>query len=141
MQDLKSVGVRCAALKVLRAGRVLTRAYDEALRPTGLTITQYTLLNAIGHYEPDSIVTLGQLLDIERTTLSRNLALLEKAGLVHLGEQGSDRKRELLLTTRGVKKLEEAYPLWDSVQTRVEALFDEREFLELGDLLRRVKNV
>ena len=141
MEELKNVGARCAALKVLRAGRVLTRAYDEALRPVGLTITQYTLLNAIGHYEPESIVQLAHMLDIERTTLSRNLSLLEKAGLVHLGEQGGDRKRELLLTSRGIKKLEEAYPLWSRVRSKVEALFEGEEFAELGHLLRRVKDV
>ena len=141
MEELENVGPRCAALKVLRASRVLTRAYDEALRPVGLTITQYTLLNAIGHYEPDSIMKLAQMLDIERTTLSRNLSLLEKAGLVHVGEQGGDRKRELLLTSRGIKKLKEAYPLWSRVQSKVEALFEDEEFVELGHLLRRVKDV
>lgn len=141
MDDLKDVGARCAAVKVLRAGRVLTKAYDAALKPLGLTITQFTLLNAIANTDPDSIASIGQMLDIDRSTLSRNLALLEKAGLVHLGEQGGDRKREVLLTSKGMKLLQDAYPHWKQVQDKVEVLFSEKEFQSLGQLLRRIRQI
>lgn len=135
----KEIGARCLAVRVLRAGRILTRMYDEALRPTGLTITQFTLLNAIETRRPDSISRLGEILDIDRTTLSRNLSLLEKAGLVHLGKAGARRKRELLLTSRGLDQLREAYPRWRVVQDRLEALFEDGELDDLKAALGKIR--
>ena len=135
----KQVAGRCAAVRVLRAGRVLTRLYDDALRPTGLTITQLSLMNFIASFRPESISAIGRLLDIDRTTLSRNLSLLQKDGLVFLGRPGADRKREVLLTTRGLEKLEEAFPKWEAVQARVEAMFEPGEFELLKKALARIR--
>lgn len=135
----KDIGARCLAVRVLRAGRVLTRLYDEALRPTGLTITQFTLLNAIENRQPGSISQLAEILDIDRTTLSRNLSLLEKAGLVHLGQAGERRRRELLLTSRGLDRLRAAYPRWQVVQDRLEALFGESELDDLKAALGKIR--
>lgn len=135
----KQAAGRCAAVRVLRAGRVLTRLYDDALRPTGLTITQLSLMNFIASFRPESISAIGRLLDIDRTTLSRNLSLLQKDGLVFLGRPGADRKREVLLTTRGLEKLEEAFPKWEAVQARVEAMFEPGEFELLKKALARIR--
>ena len=95
----EDVTQRCTAGRVLRAARRITREYDDALRPVDLTIAQFGLLNAVGRFEPDSISELADLLALERTTLSRNLKPLEKAGLIFRGEEGDGRRRRLLLTT------------------------------------------
>lgn len=139
LEHAKEAARRCAAARVLRAGRVLTRLYDDALRPTGLTITQVSLMNVIASFRPESISAIGRLLDIDRTTLSRNLSLLEKDGLVFLGKAGADRKREVLLTTRGLEKLEEAFPKWEAAQARVEAMFEPGEFELLKKALSHIK--
>ena len=125
---------RCTAGRLLRAARRITREYDDALRPVGLTVTQFGLLNAVGRYEPDSISELADLLALDRTTLSRNLKPLEKAGLIFRGEESEGRRRRLLLTTLGVRRLEEAYPLWQEVQDRTEARLGEegRNHLKAG---------
>lgn len=84
----EDVSGRCAAVRTLSAARVMTRHFDEALRSTGLTITQFTLLVTIGMTEPDSISEMGQWLNLDRTTLTRNLKPLETAGYVVRGEEG-----------------------------------------------------
>ena len=81
--------INCSAARLLRAARVLTRHYDEALRPAGITITQFGLLNVIKRAEPESISDIAGILDIDRTTLSRNLKPLEKANLVFRGNEGA----------------------------------------------------
>ena len=110
----------CAAAHTLMTARRVTRAYDDALRPVGLTITQFTLLIVIGKYAPDSISELGDGLHIDRSTLSRNLMPLEKAGLVTRGAEGDRRQREIRLTPKGRAKLKKAYPLWRAAQDKIE---------------------
>ncbi|MEQ9316800.1 MAG: MarR family winged helix-turn-helix transcriptional regulator [Henriciella sp.] len=126
-------------MRVHRTSRLLTRRYDDAIRPTGLTITQFTLLNTIALQRPDSISDIGSRLDIDRTTLSRSLSLLQDAGFVALGEPGADRKRAVLLTPKGQEKLAEAYELWQGVQDEVEALLDEEELSALNRALAKLR--
>lgn len=129
---------RCTAGRLLRAVRKLTRQYDEALRPTGLSITQFSILGVIGRVEPESISELADLLSLDRTTASRNLNTLEKAGLVFRGSEGTGRKRRLLLTTAGVEKYEEAFPYWKAVQEKIEGALGEGGLADLKASLRRL---
>ncbi|WP_341197639.1 MarR family winged helix-turn-helix transcriptional regulator [Hyphomonas chukchiensis] len=121
----------CSAARLLRATRVVTRHYDDVLRPVGITITQFGLLNMIKRYEPESISDVAQMLNVDRTTLSRNLKPLENAGLVFRGNEGESRRRRVLLTTLGVAKLKEAMPLWRKAQTRIEDVLGEAKLQDL----------
>ncbi|KDA03382.1 transcriptional regulator [Hyphomonas oceanitis SCH89] len=124
MDDLfDDVAGRCAAVRTLGTARVITRHFDDALRPVGLTITQFTLLITIGRMKPESISEIGQWLNIDRTSLTRNLKPLEDAGYVIRGKEGPARKRKIDLTTAGAQILEKAYPLWQRAQGQVEARF------------------
>ena len=136
---LSEVTRNCVAGRVLRASRLITRHYDDALRPTGLTITQFGLLHVIGVYEPESISKVAEMMNLDRTSLSRNLKPLEKAGYVHRGNEGTGRKRRVLLTTLGLKKLEEARPYWRAAQDRMEAVLGETHLENLTLALRQVR--
>lgn len=136
---LSEVTGRCVAGRVLRASRLITRHYDDALRPTGLTIMQFGLLNVIGKYEPESISHVAEMMNLDRTSLSRNLKPLEKAGYVHRGNEGNQRRRRVLLTTLGLKKLEEARPYWKAAQERMEAALGETHLQNLTQALRQVR--
>tara|TARA_R110002051_G_scaffold4127_1_gene21951 strand:- start:9417 stop:9905 length:489 start_codon:yes stop_codon:yes gene_type:complete len=136
---LSEVTGTCVAGRVLRAARLITRHYDDALRPTGLTITQFGLLHVIGRYEPDSISQVAELMNLDRTSLSRNLKPLEKAGFVHRGNEGTGRKRRVLLTTLGLKKLEEARPYWKQAQAKMEAVLGDPHLDNLTNALREVR--
>tara|TARA_R110001599_G_scaffold56680_1_gene156559 strand:+ start:1182 stop:1631 length:450 start_codon:yes stop_codon:yes gene_type:complete len=131
--------INCSAARLLRAARVLTRHYDEALRPAGITITQFGLLNVIKRAEPESISDIAGILDIDRTTLSRNLKPLEKANLVFRGNEGGSRRRRVLLTTLGVAKLEEAMPLWQQAQSRVEQVLGDAKLKDLYGALSMIR--
>ena len=76
-QIIEDVGDRCLALRALSTARAVTRRYDAALRPSGLTITQFTLLISIARLKPVAISALADVLSMERTSLSRNLKPLE----------------------------------------------------------------
>jgi DNA-binding MarR family transcriptional regulator len=112
----------CLCFRARRAARVITRLYDEALRPIGLQATQLTLLNAIamGGSEGQPMGRLSEILALDLTTLSRNLRTLETAGLVAIGRRKDDRRVRLAsLTEKGDRLLVEALPLWSQAHAAV----------------------
>lgn len=108
------------AVRTLSAARAITRRYDSALRPLGITITQFTLLAAVARIEPDSITELADKLWMERTSLTRGAKLLEADGLIERRVEEGVRKRGLRISDKGIKLLREAYPLWQNAQQDVE---------------------
>jgi len=118
---------RCACATVRRTDRVLTQFYDEILAPSGLYITQFTLLATLSQAAPVTINRLAEIMDMDRTTLSRNLEVLVKQHMVRI-EEGEDRRtRQVHLTQEGEQALRRALPLWQEAQARIEhALGQER---------------
>jgi DNA-binding MarR family transcriptional regulator len=106
----------CLCHNVRMASRVVSRAYDEALRPTGLRATQVAVLAAVAARGALSIKSLADSLEMERTTLTRNLRPLEEQGYVLIAPEGRYRSRVLTLTASGRAALLEALPLWEKAQ-------------------------
>jgi DNA-binding MarR family transcriptional regulator len=134
------VGAACVSLNSRKAARALTLLYDEALRPAGIRSTQFSLLTAVGGLGPVNVNALADQVVVDRTTLTRNLALLVRARLVAV-EAGKDRRTRLAtLTVKGRAALERALPLWEEVQGRIEKSVGaprlERLRTDLGALVR-----
>jgi DNA-binding MarR family transcriptional regulator len=111
---------RCLCLAARRASRAITREFDHAMRPHGLRATQFTLLAALQLAGPKSIGDLAELLSIDRTTLTRNLAVAEQHGWVKLRPDGNDaRSRIAIITTKGTRELTAALPDWRKTQQRL----------------------
>jgi DNA-binding MarR family transcriptional regulator len=135
------VPATCMGLHVRRASRIMTQLYDAAFRPVGLAPTQFTLLVAIHLLEPVPITQLAQELFTDQTTITRNIKLLEKRGLVAI-DPGNDRRIKLAsLTIDGQAVLEQALPLWEQTQTKVRQHFGEQKWQMLLSLLSEVKTV
>ena len=109
----------CMCHKARMAARVVTRAYDDALRPTGLRATQVSVLAAVGARGALSIKSLADALQMERSTLTRNLRPLEKRGYVELAPERRYRSRVLTLTSAGRAALVSALPLWEGAQRKL----------------------
>lgn len=121
-EALANVSRTCVCLHARMAARAVSRAYDAALRPLGLESAQFALLAAI-HADPGrSVSQLAGRLAIERSALSRNLALLEKRGLVTAEAVGRAVRHRV--TGEGERLLEAALPRWSEVQARFEAALD-----------------
>lgn len=138
---LDEVMERCAAMKTLSAARNITRLFDEAIRSTGLTITQFTLLIAIGKARPTSISQIGKYLSLDRSSVTRNLKPLEAAGLVTRGPEGEKRMRQVLLTQTGKAKLKKAYPLWQRAQGAVEAALTDSSYAATMRGMTKLRNI
>jgi DNA-binding MarR family transcriptional regulator len=112
----------CLAMRIRRLDRSLSRIYEGALRPHGLTIAQLGLLAAVASSGPVQPSRLGEILDLERSTVSRNVALLLRKGWVSAVAVGNGRSQLLAITRRGENLLNEALPAWRRAQKNAEEL-------------------
>jgi DNA-binding MarR family transcriptional regulator len=115
--DLAAIGRACFALHARMTARLLTRVYDAAVRPSGLRFAQFGLLGAIAHGSTTSETALAERLAMERTTLVRNLKLLEDKGWIE-PVTGDGRGVRHRLTDEGLAILERAIPMWERAQRR-----------------------
>lgn len=107
----------CAAANLRQAARAVTQHFDKALVPSGLRITQFTVLSAIAKAEgPLPLTQLAEQLVMDRTTLSRNLQPLKASGYLRHVSGGDRRIRAVLLTEAGEAALRKALPLWAQAQ-------------------------
>lgn len=117
------------------AARVVTRAYDDALRPVGLRATQLAVLVAVGNGGTMSITGLAKLMAMDRTTLTRNLRPLEKADLIAVGLEGWRRSRTLEITKKGQLLLREALPYWERAQEALRHKLGDQNWVSVHDSL------
>lgn len=109
----------CAALRA--AARKTTEIYDDALAPTGVNIAQFSLLRRIERAAPVSLSELGRLAELDRSTVGRNVKVLQRLGLVRVTTGEDHREATVALDGKGVAVLREAAPLWDDAQRRIAA--------------------
>lgn len=111
----------CTCIALRTAARKLTALYDAALAPVGITVAQYSLLRKVERAADPSLTELARLSDLDRSTVGRNVRLLEKMGLVLL-EPGEDhREATVRLTPDGMDRLAACRPHWAQAQAVVEA--------------------
>src|SRR5260221_2430615 len=119
----------CAALR--RADRTITQIYDAILAPSGLHITQFTLLATLAEASPISINRLANLMVMDRTTLTRDLGLLSKQGWARI-EVGEDHRLRLVtLTEERQPDLAHALPLWRQAQSLMLDRLDPRDVVAM----------
>jgi DNA-binding MarR family transcriptional regulator len=131
----------CTCLRARRAARQLSRLYDSALEPAGITVNQLGLLaKLLGARRRGlsslSIGALAERVGMHYTTLNRNLKPLKKHGLVIDALDRSDRRiRTVSITEKGRAKLAEAIPAWRRAQANVQDALGYEVMLSLNALL------
>lgn len=131
----------CLATRVRQLSRIITRLYDDAMRPLGITASQYTLLAQLASRDGITAVEIGHELDIEKSTLSRNLKRLLVLGLIIMDPPAGRRGRGLHLTPKGQGVLKEAYPVWQGAQSRARAVMGGDTRATLDGLLRMAEKL
>jgi DNA-binding MarR family transcriptional regulator len=112
---------------------VVSRFYEAMLRPSGLHIAQFTLLQALTHAPGITQKQLAELLEIDSTTLTRTLAPLRRKGWLR-SETGADRRElRLLLTAAGRREYQRAIPYWQSAQKALEQALGKESWNRLVD--------
>jgi DNA-binding MarR family transcriptional regulator len=125
----------CSALRA--ASRHVSRMYDDALAPLGLTITGYFLLARVDALAAPSMNELAESAQMDRSTLSRNLKPLLDAKFIAAAAGDDRRRKEFSLTAKGRTRLAAAYPRWRDAQLRFKRVYGASESQALTALLGR----
>jgi DNA-binding MarR family transcriptional regulator len=116
----------CLCLHVQRAARALARRFDEALRFCNLTNGQFSLLMSLNRPAPPAMADVASLLAMDRTTLTAALKPLQRRGLVTVTVGAADRRSRLIaLTSKGMRLLARAVPIWQRTHKQIEGLLPE----------------
>jgi DNA-binding MarR family transcriptional regulator len=131
----------CVCARLRRASRALTRVYDEALQPIGLTVTQFSLLRNVERMGEPTVTELADVTGHERSGLWRGLQPLARDGLLILAPGSDQRTRRVRLTDAGRDVLVRGLPGWTAAQTRVETVLGEERRGELIKLLQELESL
>ncbi len=112
------MAAECLAMRSRLIGRTVTGIYDDALRPVGVTAGQLNILAVVVRRGPISPGEVARLLNIEKSTMSRNEERMKRNGWLAIRSGESARSQELRITKSGRRILEKAEPLWREAQRR-----------------------
>jgi DNA-binding MarR family transcriptional regulator len=109
----------CVCMSLREASRAVTQLYDEAISGAGVRATQFSVLVALAQAPRVPLSKLAEVLVMDRTTLTRNLAPLIRDRLVEEQPMADKRVRAYALTARGRNVFEQALPGWRQAQARI----------------------
>lgn len=125
----------CNSLRV--ATRRLSASYDEALAPFGINIAQFSLLRAVERRGKVSLTALGRVQELDRSTIGRNVRVLERMGLVEMGRSEDDQREAVVqLTPPGAELVRQALPSWEERQHWLEARIGGERLRLLREILQ-----
>ena len=111
-----STELPCACATARQVARALTQLYDARLREAGMEAPQFAMLMVLDKQGPCNQVDLGRRHALDKTTVSRNLKVLEKRGWIESAAGTDRRTRRFVLTAAGRKGLKAAMPRWKKAQ-------------------------
>ena len=113
----------CMCAVIRKTGRLLTKKYDQYLKPSGLKITQFSMLANIARNPGITVSKLAELLVMDQSTVTRNLRVLEKTGYIHLEADTVDHRiKRIQITDFGMSRMDEARPYWEKAQLEIERI-------------------
>ena len=141
MQQIEDAAKACVCGNLRRTSRAITQFYDKLLAPSGISITQFALLRAIFIGNSSTISKLSKEMYIDRTTLTRNLDLLKKHGLIQIESSSDKRKRVVSITNIGKARMTKALPLWERAQGIIIEKFGKGNWREINTGLNEISNI
>lgn len=106
----------CYCGSIRQASRVVTQMYDQALKPSGLKVTQFGILRLLAAYPGMTTGAMAEALAMDSTTLTRTLKIIQDSGWIAVAPGEDRRERHWTITLTGEERMHEALPLWKKVQ-------------------------
>ncbi|MGY3591408.1 DNA-binding MarR family transcriptional regulator [Bradyrhizobium sp. USDA 4341] len=125
----------CYCTTARSAARRITALYDETLAPTGVNVAQFALLKVLEQQGQIALTQLGDLLELDRSTIGRNVRVMEKMSLLVLKKGVDQRVTTADLTKKGRRICNVGTLLWDNAQSRVNQKLGQEKAFELRALL------
>ena len=131
----------CTCGELRKAARAITLLYDNAFKSSGLLSTQFNVLQAIYNIDSIRISDLANKLGMDRTTLTRNLSVLERQGFIEISQGEDQRTRIVTATQKGRNAVSKTILLWNEVQRKVKQEMGENSWRELMQNLGQLVKV
>ena len=131
----------CMCANIRRAARTITQRYDEALRPLGLTITQFTILQALSLAGDVTQGRLGEILAMDSTTLTRTLGVMNRQGWIAKIHGTDRRERRLRLTRVGKAEFTRALPYWRKSQEGLRVRLGKKRWDDVTELTNDIASL
>ncbi len=110
----------CLGARARHLSRVLTRRYDAALAPLGITTAQLEILGIVELTSPTRPAEIARLLDADRSTASRNIRIMLDNGWLAEEPAPTGRGKLVELTATGRNLLVAAEVRWNEAQRTTE---------------------
>lgn len=130
----KRMASECIALRVRLLNRVITKIYDESLRPYGLRTAQLNILVAVSLMKSATPSEIEQRLSLEKSTVSRNVERMRDRGWVQFVPTEDGRSHQVHLTAQGATLLRKATAAWEEAQNKAAALLGKEGVTALSHL-------
>jgi len=126
----------CTCFKLRRLTRRVTAVYDRALSGAGMRVTQYSLLAHLRGLRGVPMSDLAEMLDMDRTTLTRNLRPLIEAGWIEVKANAGDARIRLVhITPSGERQWQGARVCWRQAQQEINSTIGSAGVAELHRML------
>jgi DNA-binding MarR family transcriptional regulator len=141
-ERIATISDLCVNSSLRWSARVVSSFYDDKLCSIGLHANQVALLVVPYLAGSISINKMAERIGLDRTTLVRNLKLLEEGGLITMKPGKDLRMRMVTLTSKGHDTLIAALPLWEEAQKQVLELLGSQhaELVKALELVNTLEN-
>ncbi len=123
--SIDTIATACIAMRLRLLSRVVTKLYDDALRPIGLKASQVNILVAVWKLGLASPQRVCEILHMDPSTLSRNVERMRVRGWLEGVPADDARAQPFRLTSAGRKLLEKAVPRWEKAQAQAQQVLGE----------------
>jgi DNA-binding MarR family transcriptional regulator len=131
----------CTCGELRKAARAITLLYDNAFKSSGLLSTQFGVLQVISDIDSVQISDLAGKMGMDRTTLTRNLSVLERDGFIKISQGKDHRTRIVTATQKGRIAVSKTILVWSEIQRKVKQKMGENSWRELMQNLSKLLKV
>lgn len=132
---------KCYCITLCRAANAITAYYDEGLQSTGMTTKQFSLLLHLSRLEEASTGELADYVNLERSTVTRNLKILVEQGWVYDKAEPGKRNHRYAVTEAGQQKIQEAHVIWEQLQENLNEMLGEDNMQTLRSALYKIQEL
>ena len=130
----------CLAVRLRILNRVVTKLYDDALRPLGVKASQLNILVVTARLGLARPAEVCERLQMDTSTLSRNVERMMAKDWLEVVEDADGRAQPFQLTTKGRRLLERSMPAWEKAQEKVKKLIGADTMASIDAAVLRIRS-
>jgi DNA-binding MarR family transcriptional regulator len=139
--SIDTISRTCIAVRLRLLNRVVTNFYDDALRPLGLKVSQLNILIVTARLGPCPArpAQVCEILQLDTSTLSRNVKPLQAHGWLEVVPDEDARTQPFRLTPQGKRLIEKAVPAWEEAQRQATELLGDEGIALLDKAAKKLR--